>query len=226
MLELTQSPLFGILLTIVAYQIGVACNWKLRSPIVNPLLIAIAIAIGVLLIFRIPLEHYNQGGDIVYIFLSPATAALAISIYDQLRLLKKYWLPVLVGTGVGALMSIVCVSVLCRLFVLEEDLTAALLPKSVTMPIALELSEQYGGLLPITVTAVVITGVLGAVAAPWLIRLFRLDHPVAAGVAIGTSSHAAGTTKAIELGEVEAAMSGISIGLAGIYTFFFLTLFG
>ena len=171
--SITSSPMFGVSLCIVTFAAGVVLNKKLRSPIVNPLLIAIGLTIAVLEVFHIPLENFDEGGDIVSMFLGPATAALALSIYRQ------YFLPVVLGCLAGCVTSMGSVYLLCRLFGLDESLTASLLPKSVTTPIAMEISEQAGGIVPITVAMVVITGILGAVAAPLLIRVFHVKNPVA-----------------------------------------------
>lgn len=219
--EFVASPFFGILLCIGAYAVGVWINQKVKSPIVNPLMIAIAIVITVLLVFRIPLEDFNRGGDFIAFFLVPATAALALSIYRQMWLLKRNFLPIIIGSAVGSLTSMGSVYGLCRLLGLDEALTQSLIPKSVTTPIAMDLSLQLGGESSITVAAVVVTGIVGAILAPAFIKLFRVNNPIAAGVAIGTSSHALGTTKALEIGEVEGAMSGIAIGISGILTVLF-----
>ena len=139
--SITSSPMFGVSLCIVTFAAGVALNKKLRSPIVNPLLIAIGLTIAVLEVFHIPLENFDEGGDIVSMFLGPATAALALSIYRQLELLKKNFLPVVLGCLAGCVTSMGSVYLLCRLFGLDESLTASLLPKSVTTPIAMEIAS-------------------------------------------------------------------------------------
>lgn len=215
---LWNSPLFGIVLSICAYQAGVWANKKTGSPLCNPLLIAVALIVAALKLFDIPLAAYQQGGRIIGVMLAPATAALALSMYRQIRQLRRHLLPVVAGCFVGSCASVASVFGLCRLFRLDEELTASLLPKSVTTPIAMELSAQAGGVPAVTVAAVIFTGILGAILAPLLVRLFRVEDPVCRGVAIGTSSHAIGTAKALELGELEGAMSGVSIGVAGIST--------
>lgn len=224
MQEILKSPLFGIVLSIFAYEAGVWINRKTRCAAANPLLIAILLVIGVLVLFDIPLESYQAGGDIISLFLAPATASLAISIYSQLPLLRKNLLPVLLGCTAGSIASMGSVYLLCRAFRLDDAITASLLPKSVTTPIAIEIAAQHGGIVPITVAMVVLTGILGAVAAPLLIRLFRVKSPVEAGLAIGACSHAVGTSKALELGEAEGAMSSIAIGVSGLLTVVFSTL--
>lgn len=216
--NLWNSPLFGIVLSICAYQAGVWANKKTGSPLCNPLLIAVALIVAALKLFDIPLAAYQQGGRIIGVMLAPATAALALSMYRQIRQLRRHLLPVVAGCFVGSCASVASVFGLCRLLRLDEELTASLLPKSVTTPIAMELSAQAGGIPAVTVAAVIFTGILGAILAPLLIRLFRVEDPVCRGVAIGTSSHAIGTAKALELGELEGAMSGVSIGVAGIST--------
>ena len=218
MSEIYASPLFGIVLCIFSFEIGLWINRKTHSPLANPLLIAVVICIAVLQIFSIPLESFQQGGDIITMFLAPATAALSLSIYNQLDTLKKNLLPILAGTLTGSITSIGSVIGLCKLFGLDEELIASLIPKSVTTPIAMEVSRQHGGIVSITVAAVIVTGIFGAILAPVLIKLFRVKNPVEAGIAIGTCSHALGTSKALEIGETEGAMSGIAIGVAGIIT--------
>lgn len=216
--DIYANPLFGIALTILAFHFGVYLNRKTKSPIVNPLLIAIIFVIAVLQIFGIPLQAYNNGGNIINMFIGPATAVLGYSIYKQVTILKKYFIPIVAGCFVGSLASIGSVYGLCKLLSMENTLLSSLIPKSVTTAIAIEISEQLGGIPSITVAIVIITGVLGAVLGPFLIKLFHIDHEVAQGVAFGTASHAVGTSKALELGEVQGAMSGIAIGVSGIIT--------
>ena len=218
MRELLASPYFGIFLSIAAYALGCGLNRKFRTPLCNPLLIAIVLVVGVLLVFRIPYEDYNAGGEIISLFLAPATACLAVGVYSKLAVVKKYWLPILVGAVAGSASSMLSVYALCRLLGLDEQLTVSLIPKSVTTPIAVGIVESAGGLTPITVVAVIVTGILGAILAPTMIRLFRISDSVAAGLAIGACSHAVGTSKAVELGEVEGAMSGLAIGVCGVVT--------
>lgn len=219
--ELFASPFFGISLSVIAFWIGIRIQKKTGLVACNPLIIAIVLIVGVLLVFHIPYESYNVGGSLINLFLAPATACLAVSIYTRVELLKKNWLPILVGCAVGSVTSMGSVYGLCRLFRLDESITAALLPKSVTTPIAVSISGAHGGITSITVVAVILTGILGSILAPTLIRLFRVEDPMTAGLAIGACSHAVGTSKAIELGETEGAMSGLAIGVCGILTVVF-----
>ncbi len=218
MSELWASPYFGIALSILAFWAGEKLQKKLRSPFCNPLLFAILVIVIILLVFDIPYESYNNGGTIINMFLAPATACLAVSIYTKLQLLKENAIPILVGCTVGSLTSMGSVYLLCRLFGLDAAMTASLLPKSITTPIAVEVCQTHGGMVPVTVIAVIFTGILGSILAPYLIRFFRVKNPIAAGLAIGSCSHAVGTSKAIELGETEGAMSGLAIGVCGILT--------
>lgn len=221
MSELFASPFFGIALSIVAFSIGVWIQKKTGLVICNPLIIAIVLVSGVLLLFKIPYESYNEGGSIINMFLAPATSCLAVSVYTRMELLKKNWLPILAGCVVGSLTSMGSVFLLCRLFGLDEAMTYSLLPKSVTTPIAVGIAESHGGISSITVAAVILTGIMGSILAPFLIRIFRVKDSMTAGLAIGACSHAVGTSKAIEIGETEGAMSGLAIGICGIVTVVF-----
>lgn len=218
MSEILSSPFFGIFLTVASFQLSIWIYMKTKLSILNPILISAILCIAFLKITGISLENYQVGGRLVYVFLGPATAVLALSIYRQLPLLKKYLIPVLAGTIVGAAVSIGSVFLLCRLFGLDDVLTNSLLPKSATSPFAMDISERMGGIPSITIAAVVLTGILGATFAPLLVRVFRIKNPVAVGIGIGAASHAGGTSKAIEIGEIEGAMSGTAIGLTGIAT--------
>ena len=220
-MELCASPMFGIALSILTFWIGVKIQKKTKLVICNPLIISIVLCIGVLLIFKIPYESYNEGGSIINMFLGPATACLAVSIYTKLELLKKNWLPILVGCAAGSLTSMVSVFLLCKLMGLDESMTMSLIPKSVTTPIAVSICGAHGGIVPVTVVAVIFTGILGSMLAPTLIRIFRMKDSITAGLAIGACSHAVGTSKAIEIGETEGAMSGLAIGICGILTVLF-----
>lgn len=219
--ELCASPYFGIVLSVAAFWVGTRVQKKTGWVICNPLIIAIIIVSGILLLFKIPYDSYNEGGQIINMFLAPATACLAVSIYSRLELLKKNWLPILVGASCGSLASMTSIWLMCRLFKLDEAMTVSLMPKSVTTPIAIGISGSNGGIVPVTVVAVIFTGILGSILAPVLIRLFRISDPMVAGLSIGACSHAIGTSKAVELGETQGAMSGLAIGVCGIMTVIF-----
>ena len=163
MSELWASPYFGIALSILAFWAGEKLQKKLKSPFCNPLLIAILIIVIILLVFDIPYDSYNEGGAVINMFLAPATACLAVSIYTKLQLLKENAIPILVGCTAGSLSSMGSVYVLCKLFGLDEAMTASLLPKSITTPIAVEVCQTHGGIVPVTVIAVIFTGILGSI---------------------------------------------------------------
>ena len=211
-----NSPLFGILLTLVAFEIGVTISKKFRYSFLNPLLIANILIVGFLLLTGISLESYNVGGDYISVLLSPATVVLAVPLYKQISKLKQFWKPILAGIFAGSLTSMACVIVVSRLVGLSETLMLSLLPKSITIPMGSVVSEQIGGIPSVTIISIVITGITGAVAAPAVCRFCHIKHKVAQGIAIGTASHALGTTKAMEMGEVQGAMSSLSIGIAGL----------
>lgn len=212
------SPYFGIALSVIAFRLGIKLQQKIKSAFCNPLIIAIVLVVGILMIFGISYDQYNVGGEIINMFLAPATACLAVAVYTKLGILKEYGLPILVGCIMGSLASMASVFFMCRLFGLDRSLTMSLLPKSVTTPIAVSIAQGHDGVVPITVVAVIFTGILGSVLAPFLLKLFKVTDSVAAGLAIGACSHAVGTSKAIEIGEVEGAMSGLAIGICGIVT--------
>lgn len=220
-----QSPLFGVIISVFAFKIGLSVQKKLKTPLANPLAIAVILIIAFLNVFKIPLEDYKIGANFISLFLVPATAVLAVSIYNKRELLKRHFLPIIVGCFVGSCASVGSVLILCRLFGLNSQLTGSLIPKSVTTPIAMDIAMQKGGIPALAVAAVIFTGILGAIISPVLIKIFRVKDPIARGIAIGTSSHAVGTTRAIQMGETEGAMSGLAIAIAGISTVIICLLF-
>ena len=215
---LFSSPFFGLALSIVCWCFAGWLQKKTGLLVCNPVLVASLLVISVLLVFQVPLEHYNAGGSIIKLMLGPATAVLALNIYQQRKVLKEHFLPVLLGCLAGSLSSIASVLLLCKLFQADQMFTASMLPKSVTTAIALGISENGGGIGGITAAAVIITGVEGAILAPLFAKLFRITDPVAEGVAIGACSHAVGTSKAMEIGALQGAMSSIALCVCGIMT--------
>lgn len=215
---LTSNMFFGIFISLVAYEIGQIIYKKTKLPIFNPLLVAIVIVIALLKIFNIDFETYNQGGQFINMFLGPATVILAVPLYKQLSLLKKNFIPIIIGITVGCFVSVISIILLSKVFGLDNNIIISLLPKSVTTPIGIEISNSLGGVTGVTVLAIVITGITGAIIAPIVCKIFRITNPVARGIGIGTASHAVGTSKALEIGETEGAMSSLSIGIAGLMT--------
>ncbi len=218
MSELVSSAFFGVTLTVLAYWLGLTIQKKSGLVLCNHMIIAAAVIVTVLKVFGISYEQYYVGGSIINMLLGPATACMALAIYSKRELLKENWLPVLLGCLAGAVTTVVTVLVMSRLFGLDRAMTVSLLPKSVTTPIATAISESHGGIVSITVAAVIFTGILGNLAAPLMVKLFRVKDPMAAGLGIGACSHGMGTAKALEMGKTEGAMSGLAIGICGIIT--------
>lgn len=218
MKEILRSPLFGVMISLIAFEIGLFINKKTKKSFLNPLLIGIAIVMIVLRTFDINLEDYKKGGQIISFLLAPATVALAVPLYKNFAVLKKNALPIIAGIFAGCIVSIASIILLAKAFRLDTVLSLSLVPKSVTTPIGIEISKQLGGVPEITVAAIIISGITGAIMAQTVFSVLRIKDKVAMGIAIGTSAHALGTAKAIEMGEIEGGMSGISIGVAGLIT--------
>ena len=215
---LSESIIFGAVLSLAAYEIGLLMKKKFKLAILNPLLIGTICVIGFLLIFRIDYKEYNEGAKYISYLLTPATVCLAVPLYEQLSLLKKNFMAVAVGILSGVLASLVSVLALAKLFDLNHQQYVTLLPKSITTAIGMGVSEELGGLVTITVAVIVITGILGNVIAEFICKVFKIHEPIAKGLALGTASHAIGTAKAMEMGQVEGAMSSLAIAVAGLLT--------
>ncbi len=213
-----NNPIFGIFITIIAFEISVFINKKTKLAILNPVFLSMIIIISFLLVLDIDFDSYNKGGSFITFFLTPATVILAVPLYKQFELLKKNLVPILIGIFVGCLTSISSIIFLSKYLNVNTKISLSLVPKSITTPIGIEVCNQIGGIPSITIVCIIITGVIGAVFGPFVCRLFKIKDKVAIGVSIGTSSHALGTTKAMELGETEGATSSLSIGIAGIIT--------
>ena len=213
-----SSVFFGVFVTLAAYFLGLKVREKTGLAIMNPLLIAIALVMLLLGALHIDYAAYNQSARLVSSLLTPATVCLAVPLYEQLHLLKRHKAAILTGVLSGVLTSLICVLALAMLFKLDHAAYVTLLPKSITTAIGMGVSEQLGGHVSITVAVIIITGVIGNMIAESVCRAFHITEPIARGVAIGTASHAIGTTKAMELGEVEGAMSSLSIVVAGVLT--------
>lgn len=215
---LPNSMFFGVFISILTYEIGALIKKKLKLAIFNPLLISIALIIVLLLVFHVDYDTYEAGAKYLSYLLTPATVALAVPLYEQIEPLKKNWKAIMAGIFAGALASAVCVLVLSVLFGLDHKQYVTLLPKSITTAIGMGLSEELGGIVTITVAVIVVTGVIGNMFAESICKLFHITDPVAKGIGIGSASHAMGTAKAMELGEVEGAMSSLSIAVSGLLT--------
>ena len=222
---LQDSVFFGVFISIVTYEIGALIKKKWNVAIFNPLLISIALIMIFLLVFDVEYETYEYGAKYLSYFLTPATVALAVPLYEQLEPLKKNWKAIMAGILAGALTSAVCVLVMSILFRLTHEQYVTLLPKSITTAIGVGLSEELGGIVAITVAVIVVTGIVGNMFAEGICRLFRITDPVAKGIGIGSASHAMGTAKAMEMGEIEGAMSSLSIAVSGLLTVIISILF-
>ena len=209
---------FGVFLCLGAYFLAVRINRRWKSPLTNPLLLAAACVIAVLVLCRVDYTVFRDSAGPLSYLLTPATVSLAIPLYRQLEQLRRHARAIVLGVLSGVLTSGLSILAMSALFGLSHAHYVTLLPKSVTTAIGMSLSSELGGAAAITVTAIVVTGILGNCMAVFLCRLFRITEPVARGIAIGTASHALGTSKAIERGEVEGAMSGLSIAMAGLMT--------
>ena len=215
---LEDSLFAGVTLSLLAYLLGVVLKKKFKCAIFNPLLISIVITIVVLVTAHVDYDVYNQGASYLSWFLTPATVCLAIPLYEQWKLLKKNIKAVLLGIVAGVLTSLGTVWVLAEIMGLSHKEYVTLLPKSITTAIGMGVSEELGGYVTITVAVIVVTGVLGNIFGELICKIFRITDPIARGLSIGSASHAISTAKAMELGEIEGAMSSLAIAVAGIFT--------
>ena len=215
---LENSVFFGVFVSIFGYEIGLLLKRKYKMAIFNPLLIAIVVVMLVLVATGVDYDAYNEGAKYISYLLTPATVCLAIPLYQQLEMLKKNYKAILGGIFAGVLTRMVSILALCILFHLSKEEYITLLPKSITTAIGMGVSEELGGIVTITVAVIIITGVFGNIIGETVFRIFHITDPVAKGVALGTSAHAIGTARALEIGEVEGAMSGLSIAVAGLMT--------
>ena len=217
---ISNNMFFGIFISLIAFEIGLFIYKKTKLPIFNPLLTATILIICFLKIFNIDFDTYNNGGQFINIFLGPATIVLAVPLYKKLNLLKENFLPIFSGILVGSLVSVLSVISIATFLGLVNSLTVSLLSKSVTTPIGIEITNSLGGSSSITVLAIVLSGIIGAIVGPTVFKVLKINNPISRGVSLGTASHAVGTSKALEIGEQEGAMSSLSIGVAGIVTVF------
>ena len=215
---LQDSVFFGVFISVVTYEIGALIKRKWNVAIFNPLLISIALIIVFLILFDVDYDTYDFGAQYLSYFLTPATVALAVPLYEQIEPLKNNWKAIIAGILSGALTSALCVLILSIVMGLDHKQYVTLLPKSITTAIGMGLSEELGGIVTITVAVIVVTGVIGNMFAEQICKLFHITDPVAKGIAIGSSAHAMGTAKAMEMGEIEGAMASLSIAVAGLLT--------
>lgn len=209
---------FGVFISVSAYIVGMWLKKKLKWGILNPLLVAVVLVIAFLIGTGIPYPEYNKGASYISYFLTPATVCLAIPLYKQLELLKKNFAAVIIGITSGVLASAVSIFVMSMLFKLDHVYYVSLLPKSITTAIGMGISEEAGGIVTITIVSIILTGIFGNIIGEAWFKFVGIKEPIAKGLAFGTASHAIGTAKALELGEIEGAMSSLSIAVAGLMT--------
>lgn len=213
-----DSVFFGVLVSIAAYEGGAFLKRRWKLALFNPLLLSVLAVMGILTLFRIDYDTYYAGAKYLSYLLTPATVCLAVPLYEKIELLKQYAGAIFGGILSGVLTSVLSILACALLFGFTHEQYVTLLPKSITTAIGMGISEELGGMVTITVAVIIITGVLGNMIAEAVLKLFRIEEPIARGIAIGSSSHAIGTVKAMELGEVEGAMSSLSIAVAGLLT--------
>ena len=215
---LENSVFFGVLVSLGSYGIGMWLKRKTGLSLMNPLFVAITLVICILLLFNIDYPTYKRGADVISYMLTPATICLAVPLYQQAELLKKNYKAVLAGVTSGVLSSLVSILILAMLFHLDHATYVTFLPKSITTAIGIGVSEELGGCVAVTVVVIIVTGVIGNIFAEKFLRLIKIEEPIAKGIAIGSASHAVGTSKAMEMGAVEGSMSSLSIVVCGIMT--------
>ncbi len=215
---LTSCEFFGIVVCLVAYQIGLAIARKVSHPLCNPLIIAIALVIVFLAVTKIPYDDFNASAKYLSLLMTPATISLAVLLHENFEALRNNWKALLVGIGAGVLVTLCCIFAGAVVFGLTHDHLATLLPKGITTAVALAVSHELGGYPALTMALVIITGNLGNMFAEVLCKFFKISDPVAVGAAIGTSSHVLGTAKASQLGSVQGAMSSLAIIVAALMT--------
>lgn len=215
---LTDCTYFGMILTIAAFLFGLWCKRKFGWAICNPLLIAVIVVMGILFALHIDYRTYEASAQYISYLLTPSTVCLAIPLYRQLELLKKNAKAIALGSISGVLASMGGILLLSVLFGLTHEQYVTLLPKSITTAIGMGISEELGGIVTITVAVIILTGILGNMIASGVCRLFHIEDPVAKGLAVGTAAHAIGTACALEMGEIEGAMSSLAIAVSGTLT--------
>ena len=215
---LQTSVYFGVLISVAAYEAGNFLKKKFKNPIFNPLLISIIITMLFLAVFKVDYSTYYEGAKYLSYLLTPATVALAVPLYRQIQLLKDNFLSIMAGIAAGTLTSMGLMYLLSIIFKLSTSEYATLLPKSITTAIGMGVSEELGGIVTITVALIILTGIAGNIMGEFVCKIFKIKNSAARGVALGTSAHAIGTARAMEMGEIEGAISSLSIAVAGILT--------
>lgn len=215
---LRGSTMWGVGLTLAAFAVGTLINRATKKSVCNPLLLGSLVVVAVLTALRIPYAQYKASAAPVSWLLLPATVSLAVPLYEKWELLRRNAKAILAGIAAGTLTSLASVLLIGWTMGLDHTQFVTLLPKSVTTAISMDVSAELGGIASLTGAVVILTGIVGSLFGEGLFRLLRITDPMAKGVAMGTAAHAIGTSRALEMGETEGAMSGLSIAVAGIMT--------
>lgn len=220
-----DNPFFGFVLTYLVYQICIKINKKFPNPFTNPLLLATILCSLFLIAIDVSFDSYMNGAKYITYFIAPATVSLMYSLYMNIETLKKNFFPIIVGIICGSITSMLVSLTMAKLLGFDKELITTILPQSITMPLANSLSSEYRGIVSITTICVALRGNFGAALAKFILKTFKIKDPVAQGVAMGTTSHASGTSEARKIGEIQGAMSGLSIAIAGLVTVILMPLF-
>ena len=222
---LSNSTSFGLCISLVCYWIATIIYKKTKFFLFAPLLVSCAFVIIFLVALKIPYEKYLEGAKFLYYLMTPCTVALAIPLYRQFSKLKENALAIVLGIIAGILANAFFIFAMCQIFKIAHTEYVSLLPKSITTPIGIALCNQNGGIESVTILLITIAGNMANIFGSIFCKIFRITEPVAQGVACGTSGHAMGTAKALEMGEVQGAMSGLSIAVCGLLTTVILPFF-
>ena len=218
MTDLLSIAILPVLLTLLAFRLGQFIQAKTKSPICNPILIAVILVLVFLKITGMELASYQAGASMLSWLMTPATVCLAISMYEQFQVLRKNTPVILAGVAAGAASCLILVPLFGLLAGFDRMLTLSLMPKSVTTAIGVPLAQMVGGMTPVTTAAIILTGITASILGPWLCKLFRLTDDISRGVAFGTAGHVIGTAKANELSKLTGAVSSLSLVVAGLLT--------
>lgn len=220
---LLESNFLSVVISLSAYMFGLYLKKKINIAFLNPLLISCIIVILYIIITNTDYTVYQENMNFINYLLIPSTVCLAIPLYHQIETLKKNFLAITLGSLSGVISTFIFIFIFSFLFNLSHTHYVTLLPKSVTTAVGMVLSEEISGIVPLTIASIIITGIFGNIMAPFLCKLFNIDNPIAIGVAIGSASHVIGTTKAIEMGEIQGAMSTLSTVISAILTSIFIS---
>lgn len=222
---LSNTVYWGVLISIGSYLLGKYLQKKFHIILFNPLLFSTVFTVVFLLVFKIDYNTYYEKSDYLYYLLTPTTVCLAIPLYEQIKPLKSNFSAIIIGISAGVLASLCSIMIFSAMFQFSHEMYLTLLPKSITAAMGMSVSEELGGIPSLTVPIIIMTGITGNIIAEKVCKLLRIKEPIAKGIAIGSSSHAMGTAKAMEMGEIEGAMSSLSIAVAGVLTVIGVSIF-